>query len=750
MPARFSPLIIFCVFLVCGFSQQLKGQPLPIGNWRSHATYHNVHRVHLAGERVYAGTPNSLFYAEDNAFGVHTKVNELSEALVSALGYGQGLTVIGYTNGNVDWYDGKTWTNLPVIKQANLSNDKTIHDIFFQGDTLYLATGLGMVLFNLATNQVVESWLQLGEEATSAGVYRGVIRGDSIFIATSQGLMANSLDLLVNRLDWTTWDRVPLGTLSETAPILHLAQSSEGLYADTGNATLYRFSGKNWNQDRTFPAPIRNVRSGQGDHLLVCTADSLYVRSTGGNWQAYGSEDWQQLNDVREDESGTFWLGDAAAGLVRGNGTNWESGYPSGPPTDLVSEIGATRQGAVAVPGGFSASSAQNQAGMLFAWNGTEWQTTFAENAAPTITKDWASLAVSPSRDSIYVASYGNGLAAFPASNLETARVFDTTQLDFERSTAAPYLRFTDVAYDVQGNLWIAQRGAAVHLYRRTPSGEWTSFVIPDNKGAFIQQIKPTLFGTLALAISSQVGGGLLFYDPETNEVVEYGTTQGLPGSVVLDMEEDQNGFLWVSGADGLAVFTNVGAAISETIVADRPRVDFREAFVGVPVNGLALDGGNRLWLATSQGAWLLDGLRGGIVHQFNAENSPLPVDQILHVAHVPSTGEVYFATAAGMMSYQSDAPEASSVHSTVKVFPNPVTPDYDGLLAVQGMPRNGILRITDAAGHRIKEVRANGNTATWDLRDLYGQRVPAGVYLLVTSSISGEDNVVSRVVIQE
>ncbi|MEL6535896.1 MAG: hypothetical protein AAFQ98_10815 [Bacteroidota bacterium] len=724
----------------------LQAQPLPLGAWRTHFTHYNATSVFLAGDRVYAGTSNSLFYWEDDELVALSKGSSLNDAHVTAGAYqaSSGRTVIGYENGNLDWFTEEELVNFPTIKNASRTGDKAIYDIFFQGDTAYVLGGVGAILLNLSTERVLESWLQLGPDAQDAAVYAGAIVGDSIWLATDFGILSNSLDFFVNRQDWSTWQRLNLPDQPRDSPVRQMARVGSTLYASPGNSQLFRQQGNNWVLERSFPSAIQATRSGANGNLLVCTSDTLYVKNSAGDWASLASDNWSNLEDARQDETGTFWLADFEEGLVWGDGSLWQSGYPPGPPSDRVHEFAGVGQQMAAVPGGFSNGSSQNLPGEVFVWTGTQWLTG-RNDIHPAA---WSSVAASPSGDSIAVGVFNTGLVTFPmdlgGSNSLAANdgVFDAS---------FPPLGITDVAYDLFGNLYVVQHRTTTSLYQRDPNGTWTTYSIDHPDAQFLEQIQPTVFGYLFLSIANYAGGGILVFDPETGDVVELSeATNDLPGNNIYAMAEDQDAFLWVCGEDGVTVFTNVGSAFEPGFSAERPRIEFQEAFLGTQVYDIAFDGGNRAWLGTEQGAWRLDGLGGDNPIQFTSENSPLPVDVVLDVGHVPATGEVFFNTTNGTVSYQGDAPLGEARHTQVKVFPNPVEPTFTGLVAVQGLPRQAFLRVTDLAGNRIQDLRAEGNTATWDLSDLAGNRVPAGVYLLVSSSLDGEESVVSRVVVKE
>ena len=164
----------------------------------------------------------------------------------------------------------------------------------------------------------------------------------------------------------------------------------------------------------------------------------------------------------------------------------------------------------------------------------------------------------------------------------------------------------------------------------------------------------------------------------------------------------------------------------------------------------IAVDGGNRKWIATSNGVFLISDDCNTQVEHFTTDNSPLPSNEIESVAVDGRTGRVYIGTAVGLCSYMSDAsePAETMTKDNVYAYPNPVRPDYNGLVTVTGLTLNADVKIVTTNGTMVAEGRSNGGTFTWDATDQKGRRVASGVYMVQTATADGKKGTVCKIAV--
>jgi len=220
---------------------------------------------------------------------------------------------------------------------------------------------------------------------------------------------------------------------------------------------------------------------------------------------------------------------------------------------------------------------------------------------------------------------------------------------------------------------------------------------------------------------------------------------------------EDRDGNIWVGTDMGPFMIqkSEVGESSVTFYQVKIPRNDGTNyadyLLTGVSISTIAIDGGNRKWFGSDNaGAFLISADNMQQLQNFTTANSKLISDNISYITINPTSGEVFFLSDYGLCSYISDAsePTESMDDDTVYAYPNPVTPDYTGLITITGLTYDADVKITSSNGALIAEGRSNGGMFTWDGKDRNGKRVAAGVYMVVTATSSGSKGTVCKIAV--
>ena len=135
-------------------------------------------------------------------------------------------------------------------------------------------------------------------------------------------------------------------------------------------------------------------------------------------------------------------------------------------------------------------------------------------------------------------------------------------------------------------------------------------------------------------------------------------------------------------------------------------------------------------------------------IFHFTKDNSPLPSNNINDIEIDNITGEVYFATDKGLVSYKGTSTEAEDDLSNVYVYPNPVRPGFEGDVKISGLTNRATVKITDIEGNLVYETTSEGGTILWDTRAFGKYKVASGVYMIFISSEDASLTKVKKVMV--
>lgn len=160
-----------------------------------------------------------------------------------------------------------------------------------------------------------------------------------------------------------------------------------------------------------------------------------------------------------------------------------------------------------------------------------------------------------------------------------------------------------------------------------------------------------------------------------------------------------------------------------------------------VVVSDFAIDDAGRIWVATEgDGISVLQPDLRDIVATYNTDNSRLPTNYVSAIELDPHNNIVYFGTSYGLGAFASDQSPAMEDFNTVRAYPNPVRPDYYGVITIDGLMNDSLVKITDAQGNVIYTGESIGGMMTWDGTNCNGRRVPSGVYYVMASQDGQSD----------
>lgn len=119
-------------------------------------------------------------------------------------------------------------------------------------------------------------------------------------------------------------------------------------------------------------------------------------------------------------------------------------------------------------------------------------------------------------------------------------------------------------------------------------------------------------------------------------------------------------------------------------------------------------------------------------VYNITTENSLVASDVIHGMGYDPQANAMWIGTSDQVCTLYIDAEAPQGDDSNILAFPNPVRPEYQGNVTIQGLRKSMPTRIVDAAGNEVKHLgTTTAGTTIWDLTDNDGNTVNTGIYYI-------------------
>jgi hypothetical protein len=382
---------------------------------------------------------------------------------------------------------------------------------------------------------------------------------------------------------------------------------------------------------------------------------------------------------------------------------------------------------------------------------------------------DLLSVDVNPKDTSQVFASGRTGLYEFRNGKFTEHYNLHNSPLQSALDTNNDYVLVEGITFDDEGNLWtLNSRALNSPLAKFTNNRSWEkisnpTFLDSDNRGA--AALQSPIFDSRKLlwfVNNSWSNSALYCYQPETNvakmysEFVNEDATK-VNFTFVRCVAEDRHKNIWVGTDVGPLELTaseisHGGETFTQVKVPRNDGTDYADYLLsGVDITCIAIDGADRKWFGTnSSGVYLIGADNITQIEHFTKENSPLLSNRVESIAINDKTGTVYFGTDNGLCSYEGDATTSAVDMSKddVYAYPNPVKPDYTGLITIVGLSFDADVKIVTSNGTLVNQGRSNGGTYTWDGHDLKGRKVASGVYMVLTAKKDGSKGVVSKIAI--
>ena len=758
---------------------------LAIGQWRDHLSYKRGIAITQTEGLIYCATESGIFRMEkyDNSIDRLSKISGLSDVDVSTLRYNffDRTLLIAYKNANIDLIKDNIIYNISDIKRTVITAKKTIHNIHFKNQLAYLACGFGIVILDLEKREI-QNTCYIGKNGRFINVRDIASDSSYLYAATDSGVYRASLNAN-NLADYNAWQRLsglPAGIYNAIASLngkIYTNFSGNLMTGAFNKDTIFSFNGTSWS--KPIPDSIYNhtpLRSMEvyNDELIVSFAYNVDLFDRDGIWTGkriggfstgFGIEPRQAIVDFTSPK--VIWIADYTNGITKNYDIWGGSNYylPNGPNTSEVYSMSMVDEDLWVARGDRNEiwNNIYNPA-EVYKFSNESWSSfTSSTISALDSMRDIVSVTIDPKdKKHVFLGSLGVGLIELYDGVLKS--IWNETNSSLRPVISGTYrwLGIFGSAFDNKGNLWVSNSNVSNPLSVYKADGTWQSF-------NFSTIAKDPTAGQIIVNKNNQKwmvlprGNGILVFDnnntwslgDDQQKVLKTGAGNGnLPSTEIECIAEDKNGEIWVGTDKGIAVFycpdqlfSSAGCEAQQILIEQDGHTQILlETEI---ITSIAIDGANRKWIGTfNSGAYLMSADGTNQIQHFSVENSPLLSNEIRSIAINPKTGEVYFGTAKGIVSYRNDATEGLEDYTGVYTFPNPVQPGYDGPIAITGLIENANVKITDIDGGLVYQTKALGGQAIWYGKNFKNERAQSGVYLVYCTNSDGSKTFITKVLL--
>ncbi len=747
----------FIVLLLCTAFQAMAQQSIPIGQWRIHLPYNSVKQLVESPDLLYV-VGELGFYSFHKVSGeieLYSKVNGFSDTEVAQLAYSDKheTLVIGYKNTNIDLLKKGTVINIQGILRKSIIGKKEINEISVFDDLAYVSTSFGVVVIDLLSEEIKDSYLNIGPGGTTLEIFSTAVFGDSLFLSSNTGIHGALISPQVNLSDFSSW-----GIIRSGESVRMLRTYNNRLYF-VEDSILYAYANSTYSQIEAGAKYDYRSLSIDHDKLVVCKYEEITVFDQG---TVYRNVNERFKDYAILDHQDNVWCGGFYTGMIKITpGGQQSSLKPQGPFGRTSFEMEGYGNQMWVSSGGHStiyAPTFTNSGYYIFEKG--KWTNRPTNPPELASMYDFTSIEINPNSDEIWLGSHGTGLCRIKNGQfVERFDAANNSSLSYADQTTFTYV--LGLGIDSKENLWMTNYETPEALVVRYKDGSWESFNVGEQR---LGEMVVDEFDQKWMALERESSKGILVFKEDEEGVntpdIRVLTTNtnggGLPNNTVNALVMDRDGEIWVGTETGLAIFYNPGLVFDPT---QRRNADAQQIIIddgedigyllgNEVINDIKIDGANRKWVATNNGAWLIKADGSEVLLHLTESNSPIPSNTVNCVGIEGVSGEVFFGTNGGIVSFRSDATDANDTEANPLVFPNPVHKDYDGPITITGLYEDATVKIADVAGRVVYEMIATGGTAVWDGRNFAGERPQTGVYLIFSSTKDDENALVSKLLI--
>lgn len=768
-----SILILFQLLFALSFGQNNK-------QWRGYFSYNQIKDVTESNAAIYAASENALFLKNNTTNEIKTinSIDGLKAETITAIYHSDAYnkTLIGNQNGlllvlNSDGsilYKNGIQTEVPVSPLI-----KKINSFYEYEGKVYISCDYGITVFNFSTLEFGDTYY-IGNNGAQDRVFQTTVIAGEIFACTELYGIKKASITNPNLVDFNQWQTIDFGYWKG------LISFQGQLIAMGSNGDIYKYNGTLFQNILNLNQVGVEIRT-YGDYIIATSQNHVYVLNQSLTQVAHIQSN--QITDTvvtftcATVVNTTIYIGTNENGLLTStlaNPLDFQFIKPDGPERNKIFRLKKSSTALWAIYGRYNRTynpyNPDEQPTGLKLYPISKFQSQTGWSTIPYTdllgAKSLSNMAINPNNESeFYISSYFSGLLKF--ENEAATTLYNTTNTGSNGleslALSPPNPSYVDIrvngpAFDKNGNLWMTNSLVVKGIKVLKSGGQWQSYDLSD---AITNPIEES-YGVLVIDknntkwIPTAHNGVLAFNENYNNKFIDIksGTEGNLPSNDARCLAIDNKNQLWIGTDKGLRIIPSVDSFISETDIQSKNIVILendlaQELFYQQFILDIAVDGANRKWVSTADtGVFLVSSNGQETIYHFTKENSPLPSNNVNDIEIDGVTGEVFFATDKGLVSFKGVSTKPSDDLNYVYVYPNPVRPEFTGTVKIAGLTNKATVKITDVGGSLVFETSSEGGTIEWDTTAFGKYKVASGVYMVLVSAEDGLETTVKKVMI--
>ncbi len=682
-----------------------------IGQWQTYIGYSDITDIEPAGNLVYVLSSDNIFSYNtvDKSVATYDTVYPLNDSGIQYIAWCNGAKrlVIIYTDHNIDLLDNNSnVVNISDYYDKSMTEDKTVNNITINGNYAYLSTGFGIVKINVKDAEISDTY-NLKMNVTDCA-----IENNTIYAKTPSGVYAGKIsDNLIDKNNWKITSTsvsfndandIIVSTNNGYKEYIAYDNTNKCYWSNQQDGKLQGYKLDNDNGTKTFIAQDINPDGPKYNYFgFLKIHDNKLYSCNGSGWDMKQPASIQIL-----DLNNNSWTTFNNEGIGDKYGVRYQ---------DIISLDIDPRDNRHIVAG--------SQAGLFEFYDGE-------------VTNHW---------------------------NHENSPIYSHYNVSDKNVN---YEIITSVLYDKNGNLFLANTGSSKNtLLRLNSDNTWSTLSnsISGENGGFLKFKEMNDKGQIWMCNNDWNYPAVYLYDTMTDAVNEYSNFVNEDGitfnnvSGCRTLAKDKEGNIWIGIDQALLMLppeyqNDPSLGFYQIKVPRNDGTNLADYLLsGLDITAIAVDNANRKWIGTNNnGLYVVSNDNIVEEHHFTTSNSSILSNVIQSIIIDNKTGKVFIGTDKGLCSYQSEASETNEDMNkdNVWAYPNPVRPEYRGMITITGLSFNADVKITTSNGVLVAQGRSTGGSFLWDGNDLKGKRVASGIYMVQTATSDGSKGTVCKIAI--